>query len=355
MAENINDFAGWDDTDFFEEAVTIEDTNTDTSEEEKEKTPVKDEDKNKDESKEKDTDWSFNSEEDPSEKDNKSGSIKNVLSFMKSSSFINEETDIDSLDEEEATEVFEETIEGLVENKLNSIFKDLPEDLKSINKIAINGGDYRKLFNVSNSNIDIDSLDMEKEEDQIKMMKFSLKNKKYSDSYIDTQIDFLKSSEKLREAAEEEFNRYTEDNKTFIANQVKEAEANKKKIKDLLKNERESFKNIIFNEKKEVGSLKIPKEREKLLDYLTSRDIVFNNTNITKAQKDIFEILKNPEQLIQLSILLSNRDKEGNFNFDFLERTIKSKKVENLRNEHNVFKTSAIGSSHTKSLADYFD
>ena len=86
-----------------------------------------------------------------------------------------------------------------------------------------------------------------------------------------------------------------------------------------------------------------------------------NGASISEMQKELFyDLPKNKEAFMQLAVLLKNRNEDGTFNFERIEKQTKSKLAREVKASIRRSKTSIPTSvsnkkSSVKALADYFN
>jgi len=352
---SLEDFEGFDDFKFFEEEPS------EAKVEKKEEKVAEEKPEEKDEKPKKE--FSFEEEEEDKKPESTTESFyKNMLKSMKDigAADFEEEFEFDSISEEDAEDLFKDKFEEQVDLRLRDLFEELPDQVKEINKLALNNGDvvgYLKLI-LDEEQLPVD-FDIENEEHQVLKVKKSLKSKGYSDNYIETQVDFLKEHGKLKDVATEEYNKEEKERAFLKKKMLKEAEEAKEREKlEHLKLKRRISETV--SKLNEVNGIPINKDVKKVLpQYLSEKAYKLNNgTNITEFQKDLFEALNNEDVALQFAILLKNRDKNGNLDFSFIKADVESKVTKGIKNDIRRQKDtleSARGSSQQKSLADFFD
>ena len=287
-----------------------------------------------------------------------------VLNALKEKGYIDYELEEgEELTEELADELIEEKFEESVDNKVKELFNELPDLAKQLIQYSIKGGNINDFINTitADTNIKMD-IDLEKEENQISVLKQLLRLEDKDDEEIETEIEYLKDSNKLKLISEKKFNKYKAEvdgrQKKLIEEQAEEVENQKRLVKES-KNKISTF----LSKTEELDGVKFSKEDKKVLpSYMNDKTIKLQNgSTITQMQKELFyDIPKNEKALIQLATLLKNRNEDGSFNFDSIVKSTKTKVVQEVRQELRRNKSSIPGNSTTqnrqseKSLADYF-
>lgn len=287
-----------------------------------------------------------------------------VLNALKEKGFIEYELqEGEELTEELAEELIEEKFEESVDNKVKDLLNDLPDLAKQLIQYSLKGGDVNDFINTIASDVSIKlDIDLEKEENQITVLKQLLKLEDKDDEEIETEIEYLKDSNKLKLISEKKFNKY----KLEVANEqkelIKEQEEAQENQKKLIKESKNKISTFLSNTE-ELDGIKFSKEDKKILpSYMNDKTVKLQNgTTITQMQKELFyDLPKNEKALIQLATLLKNRNEDGSFNFESIVKSTKTKVTQQVRQELRRNKSSIPGNSTTqnrqsdKSLADYF-
>ena len=105
------------------------------------------------------------------------------------------------------------------------------------------------------------------------------------------------------------------------------------------------------------------KDVKDLPSYVNDRTVKLDNgSTITEMQKDLFyDIPNNKQAMAQLAILLKNRNEDGTFNFERIEKSAKTSAYKNVKNNIRRSKQEIPNGSKTgkikpsRSLADFFE
>lgn len=309
---------------------------------------------------EENTDFSTDNEEEEVE-----GSNITVLKTLKEKGFLDFELEDDAeLTEELAEELIEDKFEETIEERIKEKMTGLPEEAQQILQYVLNGGsvgDYlNQVSNTSKGQLTED-LDLSLESNQALVVREILAGEDFDEETIETQISLLKDSGKLESFAAKKFEKWVEDTKKVKNNLIKEQEQRKREIKETI---RESKKKIseTLSEVEEIGGLETSRDDKRVLpSYINDRSVKLQNgAEISQLQKELFyDLPKNDKAMIQLAILMRNRNKDGTFNFDNIAKKIQTNITKDLkqnlrRSKPNVPKSGIKGSSKGKSLADYF-
>ena len=376
--KTLEGFDGWEElsteTDFFAQTAA-EEVKTDaisviekiSSEEEEEN-----KNKNKDESIEKDL---FEEEEtienqerlvdDEEDEDLPKGSNITILNSLKEKGLIDFELEEgEELDEELADELIEDKWEESVDNKVKELLTTLPEKARNIIQYAINGGNVDEYLEslTSDTGLPLD-VNLEKEENQILVLKHLLRLEDKDEEEIETEIDYLKDSGKLKSISEKKFNKYKSEIESTERDLLKQQELAKEAEKKAIKEVKARVSTFVSTND-EIEGIKFTKEDKKVLaSYMNDKVVKLNNGNIlTTMQKELFiDLPKNEKALIQLATLLRNRNEDGTFNFESIIKKATTEVSQTVRQNLRRNKTSIPASTTSKpkqsekSLADYFN
>jgi len=307
-----------------------------------------------------------NDQDDESDKKEiKSKSISTV-NYLKEKGIIDFELEEDEeLTDNLAEDILEDEFEKGIENRVEELFKDLPKVLKDLNKYAINGGDLNTFFNsikTKNSSKINSELNLEKQENQELITKEILKDEGYDDDYIETQIEFLKDSDKLKMFSEKKFNKWKIENDKKQESILKEQEKVKQKEKEDFRKYRNNVTKLV-NNSNEIGNIKLSrKDKKELPGYITDKNIQLQNgAIISQRDNDLYEVLQDETASLQLAYLLKNRNKDKTFNFKNIETIVRTKVTKEVkenvrRNKTNTPKKSIsqFRNSQKKELVDFF-
>ena len=250
--------------------------------------------------------------------------------------------------------------EVLVEERVEELLNDLPDAIKELNKYVLNGGDWREILSVMNKSVTELDLDIEKEHNQELLLRKILKEEGNDEEEIETQIEYLKETGKLKAIAVKKYNKIEEQKKEDAQNLLKQQELLAKQEKENIKLAKEKAKT--FLEKNEIKGLDITvKDKSEIPSYVLDKTVKLKNgTYITPLQYELFyELPKNEAAFLQLAVLIRNRNTDGTFNFSNIERKIRTELTkelkDNIRNTKTTSTSAVSGNSKTgKSLAEIF-
>lgn len=275
----------------------------------------------------------------------------------------------EELTEERAEELIEDKFEDQIDKRVEDLFSNMPDVVKQINKFVLKGGDINEFFNnIKNSSTQnslTEDIDLEQESNQELVLRTLLSEEgEYDEEYIEGQIEWLKDSGKLKAFSEKKFEKWKEAQKNLIKLKLKKQEdfyeAQKKATREAKKRVNDYFKN-----NKNIGGLTYSKEDAKnTSSFINDKSIKLQNgNNITEMQKVMFyDLPKSEVAMMQLAVLLQNRNEDGSFNFEPFLNAAETKATRNLkqnirRNSNNTPNNSTSTSSNkrtNKSLADFF-
>lgn len=338
----------------FEDGEDVSDDNEDGEEDDDNGTDGDDEGNDEDDTK--------------SKKTSKASKIDSAstLNFLKDKGLVDFELEEgEELTPELADEILEDKFEEGIESRIEELFGELPQIVKDINKYAMDGGDLNKFFNTvtnkATAKITAD-IDLGKEENQELIVKEILAQEDNDEEYINTQLEFLKDSGKLKMFAEKKFDKWKKGNEKEQAALVQQQADAKRVQKENLRKYKSSVSKFV-TDSEEIGSIKLSRvDKKEIPSYMADKTIKLDNgAVITQRDKDLYEVLQDETASIQLAKLLRSRNKDGSFNFKDIETTVKTKVAKEVkanvrRNKTNTPKKSISQgkSSQNRSLADYF-
>jgi hypothetical protein len=195
----------------------------------------------------------------------------------------------------------------------------LPQEVKDLIKFASKGGDVNQLLakmatqavSGINKNSDISS-----EEVQVAAISADLFNQGYDQEYIDSQIEFLKDSNKLEAIATKAFNK-------IVAKQEQETESEvtqAKLIQENRKKQAREYRSTItshINTLSEVGGLPISKQdRSVLPSYISEPNVELQDGRVvSEMQADLFKVMADKDKITLLAKLL-----KSDFDFSAIAR-----------------------------------
>lgn len=381
---NINDDNSWEDVssteNFFEDIDKTTDDNTPLIPEEIENSSVEDKRSKKD----KEETTSVKPEKDlfeekgavvksdEEEEENitspkkKSSKDNDLYELYKDKGLITIEDDEDesSFDEVKKMELINEGFENEIENAIKERLSSLPEDVQNIVKASINGGDYKEYLKIGgDSNINFENIDKEDEKEQKQFLRYILKDSGDDDEAIEIQLQYLEDNDKLGTFFKSKYNKWESNIRTAKENFSKEQEKLAREARKADFDFKKELGTELISNKNSINELGYSnKDKRDIPDYIRDKNVKLQNGNfITEMQKDLFyEIPKNKTALLQLAILLKNRNKDGSFNFDSIAEQQEDKVTKKIRNgmrrtPDSDLNTRKKQNRNIQSIADYFD
>lgn len=269
----------------------------------------------------------------------------------------------DSEDEDEEDIDLEDKFENTVDERIREKLNGLPEDIQRAVEFGIKGGslqEYMKTLESPSGGL-TDDLDMEEESHQERVARAFLKEDGEDDEFIESQIEFLKDSGRLKTFSKRRYDKWKEEKDLEQQNLIeRQKEARKISIAQARENKRKLSE--ILNKETDLGGISLnKKESGSIPDYILERSIQLDNgTSISEMQRDLFyEIPKNEKAMIQLAALLRSRNEDGTFNFDKISRTEETKVIKKIkqnvrRSKEELPASNRGGGNQNKTLADFF-
>ena len=245
---------------------------------------------------------------------------QDVVTFLKGQGLI------DVADDEEIPDdlggFLLEKVNDKIKAKVKESISGLSAYTRNLISYEINGGkpeDFIKKNEVGNV------YDVSTKEGQAMFLYDYYKKKDLEEDEIATQIKSLHKEGKLQEVAEKGYAKYLKEEETRLKNAEKELNERNEKAKKYSLEYKNKLEEIIDGGKP-LGQLKINKlEKEDYINYINTPVKHEDGETSTTLYRDLQEIIKNPRTMLQLVTLLKNRDKEGNFDFSFMEKQIETK------------------------------
>lgn len=334
--KTIGEFGGWDDSsqqhDFFGETnlevdvVDIAPKDEAKTEEDKEKIKKEEEEEKIVDEQFKDFETGIPAEEEEEEKTSTKKPVSSVTNSKQTLEFLKEKGLVDyeleegkELTEELAENLLEDSWENALDTAIEETIKELPQEVKELIKFASKGGDVNQLLakmatqavSGINKNSDISS-----EEVQVAAISADLSSQGYDQEYIDSQIEFLKDSNKLEAIATKAFNK-------IVAKQEQETESEvtqAKLIQENRKKQAREYRSTItshINTLSEVGGLPISKQdRSVLPSYISEPNVELQDGRVvSEMQADLFKVMADKDKITLLAKLL-----KSDFDFSAIAR-----------------------------------
>lgn len=245
---------------------------------------------------------------------------KSTLEFLKDKGLVDFELEEgQELTEDLAENLLEDSWEQAVEAEVEATIKDLPQEVKDLIKFASKGGDVgqllAKMANNVTSGLNKNS-DIESEAVQIQAVTTDLLSQGYDQEYIDTQIEFLKDSNKLEGISKKAFDKIIAKQEADTANEVEQATQQKEFRK---KQAREYKTNITthIGSLTEVGGLPVSKQDKAVLPtYISEPTVELQDGRVvSELQADLFKVMADKDKIVLLAKLL-----KSDFDFSAIAR-----------------------------------
>lgn len=282
-----------------------------------------------------------------------------VANFLKEKGIIDFELEEgEELDELDAEQLIEDSYEEAVERRLGETISELPDSVKNLVKFVSKGGDpdeyFAQMSAVSSEGIS-KNLDITNEDNQVKFMKFQLKQDGFDDEYIDFQIETMKDSGRLESMSSKAFTKWKKEQDEKDSSLLeRQKEAIEKQRQAQLKYRRDLGQKL--SETESINNLKFSKQDIKELpDYISTANVTLEDgRKISPFYRDLFEYVKDPEKVLVIAKLI-----KGGLDFKDIEKNVITKQTKEVkqdlqRQKDNKRINSAEGSSQPKRLADYF-
>lgn len=289
----------------------------------------------------------------------KSGSKVSTLNYLKEKGLLDFELEEgEELTEERAEELLEDSYESTIEDRIAEKLQGLPPVTKSLVELAIKGGNEQDLLAQLSKNPSVgkitEDMDLDAEDNQKLVIETDLRAQGYDEDEIETQLEYLKDSGKMKTMSEKAHKRHIDKNKKQLEETVRQQEERKRKAKESLRN----FKNKISENLKEIediNGLKLSdKHKKDLPSYMSDPVVKTQNGNVSKFQSDLFNMLQDDNKAMALARLvyedLDLSDVAAN------AKTGQAKKIkDDVRRKKQTPKTSGSSQKKARPLAEYFN
>jgi len=238
----------------------------------------------------------------------------------------------EEMTEEKAAEIVEDSWDNGIESRIEELFEDLPPVLKQLNQFALKGGDVNQfLSQIAQNNTQGISADMDLavEANQELVVRDALKKDGMDDDLIASQIEFLKSSNKLEAYAKNKHSKKMEaDAKANEALVKKQQDAAKARKNSLRKSKNDLTSNL--KKMENIKGFQVTKQDQKELpSYMVDRSVKLPNGNfITNMQRDLMEAMQNEEKALVIAKLLRN-----DFDLSELQKQAETDVVKDIKNK----------------------
>jgi len=286
------------------------------------------------------------------------GTNLSTLNYLKEKGLVDFELEEDEeLTEEKAEAILEDSYEDSVESRVSEIMQELPDEVKNIVKYSMNGGDIGNLLSTMASQPTAKitkDLDLEDEANQVLVVSKARQAMGEDSETIDTYIDFLKESGKLKSVSEKEKTKIISAQEKLASQKAQEQAEAKRQAKEnhrKFKNEITSF--VLETEK--IGDLPLTKQDKKSLPtFISDRNKQLEDgRTVTGLQEALYNALNDKEKTIQLAKIL-----QSDFDFSSIKKAGKTETAREVKRDLTRSKNNSVktGSKKVKrtSLADFF-
>ena len=254
------------------------------------------------------------------------------------------------LQDEEIENRFEETVQGFI-NELND-----DEDGVAFLKFKKAGGKTSVFFQSYAKSSQIPEVDLTKEEDQDKFLRFYYREvEKLDDEDVEDKLSWLKDVGKKKSYAEKYNTKIVEADKATKAKLLSDQEEAQKTADTNRKNFVATIKTTL-DSTEQVGAFTFNKtDKKELTDYVTKPAVkVTGNKYITQLQADLNTVFSGDKQkLLLLAKLIKNDFDIADVVTDLKTKVVKETKS-NIKLQSTGLRPSSSSSSKNKDLASYF-
>jgi hypothetical protein len=255
-----------------------------------------------------------------------------------------------------AEDMLDDAYDLAVENRMRETLKSLPKDLVELNLLAIKGGDISKFIAGKATSLTT-GMDMSNKTDAEKVISETLRSQGRDQEYIDDQIEFLTTKNKLENFAKAEYTKWEKTENARIKNEAELTAKNSKIARENLKRQKKEQAEFLAANKS-IKDFPISRQLARQLPSYMSDSTVStgDGRSVTPLIKDLQDVMRDPEKSLLLAAIL-----KSGFDFKSLVKkgaTKNTRKVkEEIRRQEGIKPSkTASGSSHSGggSLADMF-
>lgn len=363
----LDGFPGWGEEeaeDLFAASETPEEKETEVKETEDSFEKIENESKEEKEEEKKEENLFKEAEEEEEEEEMLSSHLS-TLELLKDKGLIDFELEEGKeITEEEADEILTEKFEESIDNRVKELMDELPQVAKDLLQFTLKGGNpYEFINTLAEAQIDLsEDVDLTDEDTQLDVMRELLRLEGKDEEEVETELEFLKDSNKLALMAEKKYAKYKAEEEANRIAMVKKQALAKEAEKTAIKEAKVKIATML-SESSDIAGLSLnQKDVREIPSYMNDRTVKLNNGNvITQMQKELFyDVPKNEKALVQLASLLRNRNADGTFNFESLVAKAESKVASRVkdslrRNKSSIPSNSRGAGSSKKALHEYFN
>jgi hypothetical protein len=284
-----------------------------------------------------------------------------TMEFLKEKGLLTYELEEgEKMTEAKAEAMLEDTWETSIDAGVEETIKDLPIELKNLIKHSTKGGNIGELLSAmatsASSGLTKDS-DIATEATQVLAITMDLTAQGHDQEYIDAQIEFLKTSEKLEAISTKSYNKIIAEQDASATAQVERATIAKENRK---KSAREYKTNITthIGSLKEVKGLTISKTDAAVLPtYISDPTVEMEDGRaVSEFQADLFKVMADKDKVTLLAKLI-----KSDFDFSSISRkktteaSRKAREAVQTADKKNIKSTTGVHSKSKKPLWDMLD
>lgn len=291
-----------------------------------------------------------------------------ALNYLRNMGYINDwEEDVRNYSEDDLDVFIQSKMDNMVNDRLRGALQQLPDIVQQLNEFALSGGDVRTFFSQiaqQNQQGIVEGMDLSDPYNQETVVYNTLQSQGYPQEYIQSQIEFLKSSNNLQNHANVYYNQFIANRREQLNAMVQYQQQQEYQARQAFAQQRHALDSYVQSINEVAGLSLSLRDKKELTDYmLTPAYTLEDGSTITQLQKDLYyDLIQNQETAIQLALLLKNRNSDGSLNLSSIKRQVETeitnKTKANLRRQNRNTPSSNSGKYPTykqKSLDSYFD
>lgn len=205
------------------------------------------------------------------------------------------------------SEDIEGSFEDIVDNRVQEVLDELPEEGKNFIRFLRAGGSPEEFLGSAGQTVSLTKLDLEKEENQVRLIVQTEIGKGTPPEEAEAYAEYLKTNGKLAAFAQKKQETLIEEEKKTLSEAVEKREKARKEMEKANR----LYRNKLSDNLKNVTEIKLSKtDKESLVSSLTEPTEIWKNQKVTKFGKLLAEIVEAGDQrtLTLAKLVLDNMD-----------------------------------------------
>jgi hypothetical protein len=254
-----------------------------------------------------------------------------------------------------AEEILEDDYDNRIANQVEDLFKDLPDEVKNMNKFIMQGGTMAEYIQTLQSQKPVGvtrGMDLTVEANQEAIVSNQLRQDGFDDEYVKSQLQYLKDSGMLEKTANTHYGKWEIKDKAAQKALLESQEAQRRAAKEQKKQEKRNVSDYVKGTDSIKGFKISRNDKKELPGYMTEKSVKLDNgAEMTPMHRDLYAAMSDPENSVLLAKLLRN-----GLDFKKLKQAAVTEKTtdikKNVRRSNNSTPSASTGVSSRKTLAE---